>query len=119
MELHVLANLEGVLGSALGTGGYAAFAEITLKVGGVRRIARVHPDQQTVERPNRVNHAESGFLVTIVGWNFAAHHEAQGATLFGCGDSRGGSANCKCRNSESCYALFNQTGFHCESSSLL
>ena len=107
VELHVLANLEGVLGSALGAGGYAPFADITLKVGGVRRIAGVDSDQQTVERPDRVNHPKSGFLVAIVGWNFATHHEVQGATLFGRGNSRGCSTYRKRRNSDSCYAPFN------------
>ena len=95
MELEALSNLEGVLGPTFGATGYVAFANITLKVSGVPRIVRVDPKQQTVERTDRVDHAECRLDMAVIGRDLAAHHEVQNTSLF-----RGGNRDCYCTQSK-------------------
>ena len=83
MERHALAKFEGVLRTAFGGFGNRTFTKIAFEVRRIGRIIRIHADDQAVERPDRVNHTESRFLVPIERRDVGTDHEVQNTTRLG------------------------------------
>ncbi len=82
MELDAFLDMKGV-GQAVLTD-IEARADIALQVGRVRRVIRVHADQKAVERRDRVDHAERGLDMAVIGRDLRADHDIQRATGFRC-----------------------------------
>ena len=82
VELDALADLEGEEGAALRARRHIAFAQVALEVGRIARIGRVDPHQQAVERRDRMDHAEGGLDMAVIGRDLRADDEIQRAAVF-------------------------------------
>ena len=120
MKRDTTSDLERVLGTAICSCRHITFTQVALKVGRIRRIFRVYPNQQAVERPDGMHHTERGFLMAIIRWDLAGHYKIQRAAWLRRRRRRAHSQ--ACRQKRSCRYRndkFSLTFFHFLLSSLL
>src|SRR3546814_11146561 len=83
MELHPFRNLEGVGLAAVGRLRNLADAQVADEVVGILGILRIGPDQQAVERRDRVNQREGGFPMAVEARRLVGHDVFQDAAFLG------------------------------------